>query len=103
MPDGRGYRRAGRRIEIEDEHAVTIAVPMPMFQEFIFPYERPTEADRRKVEIWGAGTTVFFPRLESTLDAHATLRGIFGSREWMDTHATHAGAAIAGEFEALQV
>lgn len=79
------YRRAGRRIEIEYQHGATIAVPMLMFQEFIFLHEPPTDADLRKVEVWGAGTAVFFPRLETFLHAQSTLHGIFGSQEWMDT------------------
>jgi hypothetical protein len=86
------YRRASAKLEVDFENGVSVAVPVAIIQEFEFAREA-TAADLAKIEIWGAGRDLYFPRLDVFVHAPALLRGAFGTKAWMRELARGMGSA----------
>jgi hypothetical protein len=86
------YRRASGKLEVEYANGVTLAVPITLIQEFQFAGD-PSAADLARLEIWGAGHDIYFPRLDVFVHAPTLLQGVFGTRQWMRDHARGMGSA----------
>ncbi|MFM0069241.1 DUF2442 domain-containing protein [Paraburkholderia aspalathi] len=86
------YRRTSGKLEVEYDNGVTLAVPVAIIQEFEFAPDA-SAADLAKIEIWGTGHDIYFPRLDVFVHAPALLQGIFGTKAWMREHARGMGSA----------
>jgi hypothetical protein len=91
------YNRTSRKLEISYAHGVDIAVPIVLIQEFHFMESWPTPTQLARIEIWGAGSSIYFPRLDEAVWAPGLLNGAYGSKIWMEdiTRATSALRARA--------
>lgn len=78
------YNRSNRKLEISYAHGVDIAVPIVLIQEFHFMAKWPTPSQLALIEIWGAGSSIYFPRLDEAVWAPGLLIGAYGSKIWME-------------------
>ncbi|WP_052391740.1 DUF2442 domain-containing protein [Paraburkholderia bannensis] len=78
------YNRTNRKLEISYAHGVDIAVPIILIQEFHFMPTWPTPSQLARIEIWGAGSSIYFPRLGEAVWAPGLLNGAYGSKIWME-------------------
>ncbi len=78
------YNRTDRKLEISFAHGVDIAVPIALIQEFHLMPKWPTPWQLAKTEIWGAGWSIYFPRLDEAVWAPGLLNGLYGSKIWME-------------------
>lgn len=78
------YNRTNRKLEISYAHGVEIAVPIVLIQEFHFMAKWPTPSQLARIEIWGAGSSIYFPRLDEAVWAPGLLNGAYGSKIWME-------------------
>ncbi|HEV3427940.1 MAG TPA: hypothetical protein VG320_08680 [Paraburkholderia sp.] len=78
------YNRTNRKLEISYAHGVDIAVPIILIQEFHFMAKWPTPSQLARIEIWGAGSSIYFPRLDEAVWAPGLLNGAYGSKVWME-------------------
>ena len=77
------YRRASNEIEVEYDNGVSVAVPVQLIQEFTLLAEFPKPSDLSKIEVWGDGRDIVFPKIDAAIYAPAFLKGVFGSKAWM--------------------
>lgn len=87
------YRRASHKIEVEYDNGVTVAVPVGLIQEFTLLPEFPTAAGLSRVEVWGGGRAIYFPKIDAWIYAPSFLKGIFGTKAWMAEIARGLGSA----------
>jgi hypothetical protein len=90
------YRRASGKLEIEYANGVTLSVPVAIIQELRLAGEA-SAADLAKIEVWGAGHDLYFPRLEVFVHAPSLLQGVFGTKAWMRELARGMGSATSPE------
>jgi hypothetical protein len=91
------YNRADRKLEISFAHGVDIAVPIVLIQEFHLMAKWPTPFQLSRIEIWGAGSSLYFPHLDELVWATGLLKGVYGTKIWMEemTRATSSARARA--------
>jgi hypothetical protein len=87
------YRRSSAKLEVAYENGVTLAVPVGLIEEFAALEAPPILADLSKIEIWGGGYDLFFPRLDTFVNGPALLSGALGSQAWMRELARGMGRA----------
>ena len=87
------YNRTRGKLEISFAHGVDIAVPVTLIQDFHLMEKWPTAAQLSKIEIWGAGHSLYFPRLDELVWAPGLLKGVYGTRLWMGGLARGMGSA----------
>jgi hypothetical protein len=88
------YRRGSGKLEIEYANGVTLSVPVAIIQELQLAGVA-SAADLAKIEVWGAGRDLYFPRLEVFVHAPSLLQGIFGTKAWMRELARGMGSATS--------
>ena len=86
------YRRASNKIEVEYDNGVSVAVPVELIQEFTLLPEFPKPSDLSKIEVWGDGRDIVFPKIDAAIYAPAFLKGVFGSKAWMAEIARSMGS-----------
>jgi hypothetical protein len=86
------YIRSTRAVEVTFVHGVKIAVPITLIQDFRTLEREPTLAELAQVEVSGAGTSLYWPRLDLGLSGSGLLQGIFGTKTWMRELARGMGA-----------
>lgn len=82
-----------------DEKSGRVVVDLDNGCIFAFPANRAqgledaTPEDLSRIEIWGAGQDLFWPRLDVDLSVQGLLAGLFGTKAYMDKQrAAKAGA-----------
>lgn len=86
------FIRSTRTLEVTFVHGVKIAVPIALIQDFSILERAPTLTELAEVEVSGAGTSLYWPRLDLGLGRAGLLQGIFGTRAWMREVARGMGA-----------
>lgn len=86
------FIRSTRTLEVTFVHGVKIAVPITLIQDFSTLEREPTLAELAQVEVSGAGTSLYWPRLDLGLWGPGLLQGIFGAKTWMRELARGMGA-----------
>jgi len=86
------FIRSTRTLEVTFVHGVKIAVPITLIQDFSTLERAPTLAELAQVEVSGAGTSLYWPRLDLGLWGPGLLQGIFGTKTWMRELARGMGA-----------
>ena len=86
------FIRSTRTLEVTFAHGVKIAVPLTLIQDFNVLERAPTLADLADIEVSGAGTSLYWPRLDLGLSGLGLLQGIFGTKAWMRELARGMGA-----------
>jgi hypothetical protein len=89
------YNRAQARLQVEFANGVGVAVPVALIQELQTLGHKPSAAQLAEVEIWGAGQSIHFPKLDLVLWAPGLLQGVFGTQEWMREFARGMGSATS--------
>jgi hypothetical protein len=96
------YRRSDRKLEIIFAHGVEVAVPVVFIQDFYLMAKWPTPSQLSKIEIWGAGSSLYFPLLDEFIWAIGLLNGVYGSDIWMEG-VTRATASLRARASAKLV
>ena len=86
------FIRSTRTLEVTFVYGVKIAVPIALLQDFSMLEHAPTLAELAEVEVSGAGTSLYWPRLDLGLWGPGLLQGIFGTKGWMRELARGMGA-----------
>lgn len=86
------FIRSTRTLEVTFGHGVKIAVPVALIQNFSMLERAPTLAELAEVQVSGAGTSLYWPRLDLGLWGAGLLQGIFGTKAWMREVAREMGA-----------
>jgi hypothetical protein len=86
------FIRSTRTLEVTFVHGVKIAVPIVLIQDFCMLERAPTLAELAEVEVSGAGTSLYWPRLDLGLWGPGPSQGIFGTKVWMRELAREMGA-----------
>ena len=80
------YDKAAAKVVISLANGVDISFPPSAAQGL----EHATPSQLRDVEVTGAGTGVFFPKLDADLHVPGLIEGVMGTHKWM---AARLGAA----------
>jgi hypothetical protein len=86
------YRRSTGKLEVAYANGVLLSVPVGLIQELQL-VGVASDADLAKIEIWGAGHDLYFPRLDVFVHTPSLLMGVFGTSAWMRELARGLGSA----------
>jgi hypothetical protein len=73
------YDKATRRIVVELANGVTLLVPARLIQGL----QKAAAQDLAEVEILGAGSGLYWPKLDVDTGVAGLLAGVFGAQAWM--------------------
>ncbi len=82
------YRASSDTVAIKLHSGVEIIIPRKLLQGL----ESAKAADVRKIEIWGHGSGVHWPRLDVDHYVPSLIEGVFGNRRWMSAIGKKGGA-----------
>jgi hypothetical protein len=86
------YDKATRRVIVEMANGVTLLVPARLIEGL----QEARPKDLGEIEILGAGSGLYWPKLEVDVGVAGILAGVFGSKEWM-TELGRAGGKSSSE------
>lgn len=86
------YHKATHRVMVELANGTTLLVPVRLIQGL----QEGTPKDLAKIEILGAGSGLYWPKLEVDIGVAGLLAGVFGTKEWM-TELGRAGGKTSSE------
>ncbi len=86
------YDKATRRVVVELANGVTLLVPARLIEGL----RDGAAKDLAKIEILGAGSGLYWPKLEVDVGVGGLLAGVFGSKEWM-AELGRAGGKVSSE------
>jgi hypothetical protein len=85
------YRRTSRKIEVEYENGVAISMPVAIIEELRLVGD-VSQADLADVQIWAGGRAIYFPRIDVSVWTPGLLKGVFGTKAWMQELARGMGS-----------
>ncbi len=86
------YDKATRRVMVELANGVTLLVPARLIQGL----QEGAPKDLAEIEILGAGSGLYWPKLEVDISVAGLLAGVFGTKEWM-SELGRAGGKVSSE------
>jgi len=86
------YDKATRRVVVELANGVTLLVPARLIEGL----REGAPKDLAEIEILGAGSGLYWPKLEVDVGVAGLLAGVFGSKEWM-AELGRAGGKVSSE------
>jgi hypothetical protein len=73
------YDKPSQRIVIDLANGITLLVPAHLIQGL----QEATAKELAEIEILGAGSGLYWPKLEIDIGVDGLLSGVFGTRDWM--------------------
>lgn len=84
---GARYDKAARRVVVELANGTTLLVPARLIQGL----QQAAAQARAEIEILGAGSGLYWPKLEVDISVEGLLAGVFGTKAWMAESGLTAG------------
>lgn len=85
------YDKAARRVVVELANGTTLLVPVRLIQGL----QQAAAKALTEIEILGAGSGLYWPKLEVDISVEGMLAGVFGTKAWMAESEQAANSSLA--------
>jgi hypothetical protein len=85
------YDKSSQRIVVELANGITLLIPARLIQGL----QKAAARELAEIEILGAGSGLYWPKLEVDIGVAGLLNGVFGTKAWMAELARAGGKATS--------